>query len=223
MARIETHYPENKAHIKFTTDRSWLKRLNQWVDNIDSYRSFIERYSPNHLQSEAIANAMVGASTPQERCDQLFNNASLYVFARFARFLFSELVYYSGFDIVPELRLDEAESVKNGMCFIMGLEETAYTGRHGRRSTRDELDVLNKGLEEVFDKVSQLDLPDRYRRVWPVETTICAYKKFMLGKRWIGYYVERGRREVQQMKAMNPGFDFSPVEEEEDRQLLFDF
>ena len=50
---------------------------------------------------------------------------------------------------------------------------------------------------------------DERNNVWNIETTLCAYKKYCYGKRYIGYYIERQREELVKMeKAVTEGVEW---------------
>ena len=46
--------------------------------------------------------------------------------------------------------------------------------------------------------------------IWNIETTLCAYKKYHKGKRYVGYYIERLRKEINIMSEnVDNGVDWS--------------
>ena len=127
-------------------------------------------------------------------------------------FLYSELLHtVAGIDIAVRLDLREAESSRNGLVFALGLEDVAYTGRHGRKATKAEIEYLNKGLAFISGQINRLPINPRHKSLWSIETTLCAYKKNKLGKRWVGYYIERGRKEIEKMQEQLPEINWEPL------------
>ena len=50
----------------------------------------------------------------------------------------------------------------------------------------------------------------QHKNIWNVETTLCAYKKYKLGKRYIGYYIERQKKEILKIQDLvKTGVDWS--------------
>lgn len=213
--QFQSWWRREKAGLLFQSDRNWIKRLNQMPDVVEGYRAMVRRETagnPVPTQLDALKHLMRGGRTPQERYELLVRNARIPIFGRFAMFLYSELLYHAGLPVVATLNLDEAESVKNGVVFALGMEERSYTGRHGRASTAEELAVLTAGLNDIVRRVQPmlLNLP-RHHSIWSIETTLCAFKKWHLGKRYVGYYAERTLEEVRKMTALHPRFDWKPL------------
>ena len=209
---LERWWQDERQGLLFQTDRAWIRSRNQFCEVVATYRAFVEKYSPRaHSQFEALSAVMAPGRTPQERYGLLVRDTHIFQFGRFAMFLYSELLFHAGLPVQPVLDLAEARSVRNGVVFAMGLERTAYAGRNGREATPEELATLTAGLERIVAAVQGLDILPRHRSLWSVETTLCAYKKWHLGKRYVGYYVERTIREVVKMQRLHPGFDFGPL------------
>lgn len=203
-----------KAGLLFQTDRKWLKSRNLFPAVVEDYRAMVRREAagnPVPTQIDALKHLIRGGRTPQERYELLVRNARVQQFGRFAMFLYSELLYHAGLPVVATLNLAEAESVKNGVVFALGMEERSYTGRHGRASTAEELAVLTAGLNEIVRRVQPMPMTARHHSIWSIETTLCAYKKWHLGKRYVGYYAERTLEEVRKMTALHPRFDWKPL------------
>ena len=206
---IENWWRRERDGLIFQTDRAWIKRLNCFTEVIASYRNFVRRHGAGS-QYEAFMRARDGM-TREEAFAHLRDNAGIAHFGRFVWFLFSELLFRAGIPVMPRADLTDAESARNGLVFAMGLETSSYTGRHGRAITAVEAQVLQAGLDAIMERVSRLDILERHKSIWSVETTLCAYKKWKLGKRWVGYYIERGIREVDKMRGAHPAFDWTPL------------
>ena len=60
----------------------------------------------------------------------------------------------------------------------------------------------------LIDKIQEYDIT--HKNIWNIETTLCAYKKYNLGKRYIGYYIERQKKEIDKMQYLvDNGVDWS--------------
>jgi len=67
---------------------------------------------------------------------------------------------------------------------------------------------LQYKFKEVKKQISKLKI--EHKNIWNIETTLCAYKKFKKGKRYIGYYIDRQRKEIEKMQHnVSDGVDWS--------------
>ena len=62
--------------------------------------------------------------------------------------------------------------------------------------TNNEAAYLHNKFLEVFDA--------HEGNIFQVETTLCAYKKYRYGKRYVGYYIDRLFNEIKQMETDIP-------------------
>jgi hypothetical protein len=128
--------------------------------------------------------------------------SGLYQFGRFAMFLYLEAVHVvTGFPMEPRtMDLREAESCRNGLALAIGRPDL---NRHGTtKASGKEI----RFLQHEFDK---LVLESKFG-VWNLETTLCAYKKYRMGKRFIGYYLARQRAEIRHLQnQVRDGVDWS--------------
>jgi len=63
-------------------------------------------------------------------------------------------------------------------------------------------------LLKIIDEIEKLTI--NHKNLFSIETTLCAYKKAKLGKRYIGYYIDRNREEIEKMSKNVPqGVDWS--------------
>lgn len=204
VGRLSRWWKRYRDDLIFQTDRSWIRSGNQFVGMFESYRSFVARQSGAALSQEiAIEEAMKGSSDPYTRYDLLCRNFKVEQFGRFAMFLYSELLHVvCGVNIGVRFDIREAESSRNGLVFALGLEDVAYTGRSGKALDEGMIGYLNGGLRFIVDRIRELPILPRHKTLWSIETTLCAYKKHKLNnKRWVGYYIERMRKEIEKMEA----------------------
>lgn len=211
--KLQRWWDENRDRLIFQTDRAWVRSKNQFVDVFASYRLFVQRWSKGTmLQQAAISNAIGCVGDRFTRYDNLIKNADIAMFGRFTMFLYSELLHHvAGFYLGVRLDLQEAESSRNGLVFALGVEKEAYTGRTGEHLPQNVIDHLNSGLVFISDIIDKQPINPRHKTMWSIETTLCAYKKHKLGKRWVGFYIERMRKEIEKMQVNIPGIDWQPL------------
>lgn len=210
-AELERWWARERAGLIFQTDRAWIRSRNQFVQVVMTYRAFVRKFSRSGSQMEALLAVTAPGRTPEEKYERLVSDTNIFQFGRFAMFLYSELLFHAGLPVKPVLDLAEARSVRNGVVFAMGLEQTSYAGRNGREATPEELRTLTAGLDRIVAAVQRQNILGRHRSLWSIETTLCAYKKWNLGKRYVGYYVERTIKEVLKMRRMHPEANWAPL------------
>lgn len=200
--RLQRWWEANRDKLIFQTDKRWIRSRNQFVDVFASYKNFVSMYG--ETQEQAIKTALGGSNNPYKRYYSLLDNFKVAQFGRFAMFLYSELLKNICNDNVGvQFNIEEAESSRNGLVFALGLEETAFTGHTGRTLPKSTICYLNEGLGYIARRIAQADINPRHKTLWSIETTLCAYKKHKLnGARYVGYYIERMRKEIEKMEAM---------------------
>lgn len=202
--RLERWWAANRPKLIFQTDRAWIRSRNQFCDVFRSYRDFIHQYDPDTTSQYKALKRAIGNGSPEDCYAALLRNFNILLFGRFTMFLYSELLYnIVGLPIGVRFDLAEAESSRNGLVFALGLEEAAYTGRTGKKLPENTMKVLNNGLEFIAERIKALPINPRHKTLWSIETTLCAYKKHKLNnRRWVGYYIERMRKEIVKLEAL---------------------
>jgi hypothetical protein len=128
-------------------------------------------------------------------------------------FLYLEALHVvTGFPMEPtSMNMTDAESCRNGLALAIN---------RGDLNTHGTGVKLNKAqhayLQKQFDAlVATMKTADPRNNVWNIETTLCAYKKYCYGKRYVGFYIERQREEIQEMATrVNRGVEW---------QVLWDY
>jgi len=127
---------------------------------------------------------------------------------RFGLWLYTEALHVvTGFPLEPPtMRMRDAESCRNGLVMALGMPELNTHGNGNHVSQRDM-----RYLQSCFqDVVEELRETNKGSNVWNIETTLCAYKKYHLGKRWPGYYIDRQADEIRSAEAaVTDGVDWS--------------
>lgn len=202
--RLQRWWEQNRDKLIFQTDKAWIRSRNQFVQVFKSYRGFVWRYSGCEDNQERAIRAAIGVAVDSYQAyDNLRKNFNVFQFGRFAMFLYSELLnQLCGCDIAVRFNLAEAESSRNGLVFALGVEDKLYTGRSGKSLDAQSIQYLDRSLKLIADHIGKLNIKPRHKTLWSIETTLCAYKKHCLNnKRWVGYYIERMRKEIMKLEA----------------------
>jgi len=148
--------------------------------------------------------------TKQTTYDNCYTNLTqIKNFGRFTMFIYLEMInVLTGYDFEPTyLDLANAESCRNGLVYHLGHHELD-THAKDKKLTRKQINYLQYKFKELKKEIEALDI--QHKNIWNIETTLCAYKKFNKGKRYIGYYIERQRKEIEKMETnINTGVDWS--------------
>lgn len=203
LGRLERWWTANRERLVFQTDRRWVRSRNQFCDMVRSYQKFcgglkqrqaFELYKTGNefATYNAVDHAMKG----------------VFQMGRFSRFLWTEAVHVvTGFPMRPQsmdLLGSDNDSCRGGMAYQMGFPEFGQTKGPIPRP-------VTQKIQAEFDRLAkEWHRENHQNTVWAMETTLCAYRKYRVGKRFIGYYVHRQGREIAQMQANVPeGVDWS--------------
>ena len=192
--RLQRWWDANKTKLVFQTDRRWVYSRNQFVDMFRSYKKEVGPIT----QAQKFAQLKTRSETLNyKNCWNSFS--SMYQFGRFAMFLYLEAVHVvTDFPMQPpSMNLADAESCRNGLALAIGREELNTHGTK-KKITKNEQKMLQKEFDRLVAAMKQ---KDERNGVWNIETTLCAYKKYRYGKRHVGYYIERQRKEVAEMAS----------------------
>lgn len=195
--RMEMWWKANREKVIFQTDRRWTRSRNQWVDCVESYRSLV---FPNGSQS--VTFDRLGGATPEATYLNAWKYFSeVFTFGRFTMFLFLEMVNTLTNTNMepPDLDLSNAESSRNGLAYALGFD-SLVTDKRDSKLTQQQIEGLNRSTK--FLKKLLLSSGAGNVNYWSIETTLCAFKKYMKGQRYVGYYIERSRVEIEKMSAM---------------------
>lgn len=197
IGRLERWWAANRKRLVFQTDRQWVRSRNQFCD---MYRSYVDHILP--CTQEERFTTFKGKDR-YETYDRAWAAMSqCYQMGRFAMFLYLEAVHVvTDFPMRPKtMDLREAESCRNGLAFAIGRPDL-NTHRNGKKLTKAESGLLQREFDKL---VHSLEEEDDANSVWNIETTLCAYKKYHMGKRWPGYYLDRQHDEIVKMQKLVP-------------------
>ena len=204
--RLERWWQENKQKTLFQTDRLRVKTQDKFVETFLSYKATLNgRTQQDHFMSLKQPGRQLTYDCCYADLSQVRN------FGRFTMFIYLEMVHVlTGYELEPTyLDLKNAESCRNGLVYHLGHHEL---NTHGNRKklTKKHILYLQYKFQQLKEEIAKL--PIKHTNIWNIETTLCAYKKFKLGKRYIGFYIERQRQEIEKMQArVRAGVDWSPL------------
>lgn len=204
--RLERWWYENKNKLIFTTDKAWVRSRNQFVDVVKSYKKIIGK-------SQVVAYDNLKSSCKKKTYSNCFNFfKNVYQMGRFSLFIYLDMIHHvTGYSMEPDgLDLQNAKSSRNGLCYALGLDCYISYNRN-KKLNQKEYEILRKGFWSVYDEIYKLRPHDT--NVWAIETSLCAYKKYKKNdKRWVGYYIERQRKEIEKMQTqVKEGVNWKPL------------
>lgn len=183
-------FSRGRAETACTTDRRWVRSSNLFIPAVQSYQFWLA----GKTQEEHFAAIAVG-NTPEERYDKLYASARvLHSYGQFALFLYLEaLDTVTPLELVPtDLDLNAAWSCRNGLMYAYNMDQ---------HITERETGTPDSAKADVA--IAWADLRGRLlseSNVWNLETTLCAYRKFHDGKRYVGSYLDRQATEIAKME-----------------------
>lgn len=197
VKRLEKWWKANKDKCVFTTDRLRVKTSNQFVPTFESYKKFIGDRTQQQKFSEF--------RTPFEQ--QTWREAEKGVMqvrnvGRFTSFIYLEMVnVLTDFKCYPKsIDWDNADNCRQGLLYAYGYP-TDKNYAHDY-----QLDKLLWSLQDKLKKGC------RHTNIFNIETTLCAFKKHVHGKRHVGYYIERQEKEIVKMEEnVKTGVSWKPL------------
>lgn len=184
VARLERWWKANKSKLVFQTDRLRIKTQNKFVETFLSYQHMLNGRTQQEKMSEWI--------TPYNQ--HTYNNAYEGVtwvrnVGRFTAFIWLEMIsVLTDFKCVPDrLEWKFADNCRKGLCYAHNREDDQSV---------EEMDVMMSWLVRYF-KAQKCE----HSNIYNIETTLCAFKKHVHGKRYVGYYIDRQLKEIEKMEA----------------------
>lgn len=181
VKRLKYWWDKNKANLIFQTDRLRIKTSNEFVPSFVSYRNLTRG------NQQAYFHHARNWSQCYDKITAIKN------FGRFSAFNYLDAInQLTDVKYSPTyLNMAEAESCRNGLCYAIGMPELV-----DKKLTKETAQFLhNKFLE--FMRTYE-------GNVYQIETTLCAYKKYMRGQRYVGYYIDRMKKEIEKLQACFP-------------------
>jgi hypothetical protein len=201
--RLERWWKANKHKLVFQTDRARVRSNDEFVNCFRSYRKIVGKCQESHF------SAMIGDSPKQTYVNAFKTMSNVHYFGRFSMFIYLEMVsVLTPTKMIPnDLDLRNAESCRNGLALALDRQDL-FTHFEDKKIQKVDYDSLEAGLENIQNRVA--DMAIKHKSIFAIETTLCAFKKAKIGKRHVGFYIERMRTEIEAMKRNVPkGVDWS--------------
>lgn len=195
--RLQRWWKRNKQKLIFQTDRMRIKSNDQFVPSFLSYRSLVGKSQHRFFREGT-------RKDPHFNYNLTYKKASrIKYFGRFSLFNFIDtLNRITPLNALPKtINLVDADSCRNGLAFAINRPDLVVH-RSSKKLTKDQ----QMFLQNRFDQEKRRHEGD----IFQIETTLCAYKKHRLGKRYVGYYIDRLHQEISKIQAENiSGVDWS--------------
>jgi hypothetical protein len=210
IGRLERWWSTNRKKVVFQTDRRWIRSRNQFCESFVSYRDFIG----DNAQEERFYK--LRGDDEYQSYDNCYQAAisNIKYFGRYTLFLYLESVAaLTGLLIEPTgLDLKNAQSSRNGLCYVYGYDQLLCGHDYGKENlAQNELDFLDDLFIDLMKAASRSD-NGFTSGVWNLETSLCAYKKYHRGKRYVGYYIDRQYDEIKKSESLiTEGVDWQPL------------
>lgn len=201
--RLERWWKANKHKLVFQTDRARVRSNEEFVNCFRSYRKIVGKSQESHF------SAMIGDNPKQTYINAFKTMSNVHYFGRFSMFIYLEMVsVLTPTKMIPnDLDLRNAESCRNGLALALDRQDL-FTHFEDKKIQKADYDSLETGLENIQNRVA--DMAIKHKSIFAIETTLCAFKKAKIGKRHVGFYIERMRTEIEAMKRNVPkGVDWS--------------
>lgn len=183
VGRLTRWWKSNKHRLLFQTDRLRIKSNDHFVPSFLSYQKLLRGRS----QREAFSHL----KTPMKR--MTWESAEKFVTSidnvgRFTSFIYLEMVsVLTDFKCEPAtIDWKSADNCRKGLAYTLGLEDSTDYVR------------LDKTLSQYQSIVRDYT---KLHSIFNLETTLCAFKKHHHGKRYVGYYLDRQRKEIDTMTS----------------------
>jgi hypothetical protein len=174
--RLERWWKKYKKDLIFQTDRARIRSNDQFVESFISYKSLVKNNQRAYFHNK----------TWQEVYKSI---ERIKYFGRFTLFNYLDtLNQITDVNVQPpHLDLENAESCTNGLLYAIGKEKLV-----DKKLTSQQYKALQGKMAEIRR--------ENVGNIFQIETTLCAYKKYRKGQRYVGYYIDRMRKEIQTME-----------------------
>lgn len=182
VARLERWWKSSKSKCVFQTDRLRIKSNDQFVPTFKSYRDWIGGMS----QQERFYR--LKTPYPMMNYDNAFREAGkIKNVGRFTLFIYIEMLnLLTDFKCEPDgIDWQHASNCESGLLSAMNLSHASSS-------------VLDQALLNLSHKFKKKGI--EHHNIFNIETTLCAYHKYMKGQRYVGYYIDRQKVELEKMK-----------------------
>lgn len=196
IGRMERWWGERgRSACLFQSDRAWVRSRNQFVEMVRSYRGFSGEDQAGRFASMMSGDLREAYRKVYVECGNVFQ------MGRFGLFLWLEALNVVAEMPIhpPDIDWKNAQSSRNGLCYAIGRDDWLRGNDYGENPLPDEAwSVLPLEFDALMARTS---LEGVRSDPWNLETTLCAFKKFKRGKRYVGYYLDRQWDEIQKLAS----------------------
>ena len=177
IERLRKWWHNNKASLIFQSDRLRIKTGDAFIPAFISYSNLVKGHQQKYFSQ----------ARNSEEAYKLITNIKH--FGRFSTFNYLDVLnQITDLKHAPNyLNMIQAESCRKGLCYALGKDSWVKEPLTKKRAIH---------LHNTFVKFVQ----EKSGNVYQIETTLCAYHKYRKGQRYIGYYIERMRQEIEKMQ-----------------------
>lgn len=190
LPRMQRWWSANKDKCVFQTDRLRIKTGDKFVETFQSYQQWIGGWS-----QVARFNQFEG-NTQEDTYLNLYDElGKIKNIGRFTLFLYLEMIsVLTDLKMTPD-RIDwkYADNCRQGLEFHM--DDTFG------KQLWNEIELDNE-MNRLCRYMYEHDV--EHSNIFNIETTLCAYKKYRHGKRYVGYYIDRQKEEIEKMQKNVP-------------------
>lgn len=182
--RLQRWWDAHKKQTVFQTDRLRIKTGNKLVETYQSYQAWVagrtQAEAFGELHTEDPVRNYLAAYRELENVRNV---------GRFTLFIYLEMInVLTDYKCLPDkLEWRHADNCRRGLCYSLGLEDS------------QNYRMLDARMDSLLEQLQHQNC--EHNNIFNVETTLCAYKKYCHGKRYIGYYIDRQLVEINKMKA----------------------
>jgi hypothetical protein len=196
--RLQNWWNKNRDKCVFQTDRKWVKNNNQFVNIYKSYKLILSGKTQQQFFSIFTAYDPTSA---YKALYTILNNVE-YV-SRFTLFIWLECIHIlTGLNIKPDrldLKPSSSDNCRNAIVHAMGRDDLLSGDIYGVKLPNKITEAIENKLLQIIGLIKS-KYPDYRVDVWNIETSLCAYYKWVKGLRYIGYYLDRQADEIKAME-----------------------
>jgi|688.fasta_scaffold86676_5 hypothetical protein len=176
--RLKKWWNQNKSGLIFQSDRLRVKTGDLFIPCFISYSNLVKKNQQKYF----------GQAKSSAEIYNLITNIKH--FGRFSTFNYLDVLNkITDINLSPQyLNMMEADSCRRGLCYAIGKDNWA-------------LEELTKNRAVILHNEFINYLRVLQGNIYQIETTLCAYHKYRKGQRYIGYYIERLRKEINGMES----------------------
>jgi len=182
VKRLEKWWEAKKSSIIFQSDRLRIKTGDNFIPAFISYKQLVKNNQEAYFKK---------AKSSKEVYDLITN---IKHFGRFSCFNYLDVLnQITNTKLAPKyLNMMEAESCRKGLCYAIEKEDWV----HKKMNTKIATELHNTFVGYLGTLKGN---------IYQIETTLCAYHKYRKGQRYVGYYIERMRKEIEKMEEKHYG------------------